>query len=202
MKNTKCTKEKPCLLILDNHGSHLSVQRLHYGKANRIIMLSFPPHCSHRLEPRDRTVFDPFKKYVNTECDSWMTTHPGSTMTIYDISGIVSTAFPLAFTPSNIQAGFRACGILLCGIYPRNENVFSDQDYLPGYVTDCPDPTQAKNLIIKKQTESTTSEEDDRTHITSYEQRIATARSKQSTSKWLRNVQAIYYYRSYFSATT
>jgi hypothetical protein len=35
--------EKPVLLLLDNHGSHLSVERLNYAKANGILMLSFPP---------------------------------------------------------------------------------------------------------------------------------------------------------------
>ena len=38
VKHTKCSKEKPILLLLDNHGSHLSIQGLDFCKANGIIL--------------------------------------------------------------------------------------------------------------------------------------------------------------------
>lgn len=57
--------ENPVLLILDNHVSHLSIKGLDYCKENGIVVLSLPPHCSHKLQPLDRTVFGPFKKAVN-----------------------------------------------------------------------------------------------------------------------------------------
>ena len=55
----RCTKERPCLLILDNHESHLSIDGLTYAKENGVVMLSLPPHCSHRLQPLDRSVYGP-----------------------------------------------------------------------------------------------------------------------------------------------
>lgn len=52
MEHAKCSKEKPCLLLLDNHCSHLSIDELNFAKENGIIMLSFPPHADlWRLEP-------------------------------------------------------------------------------------------------------------------------------------------------------
>ena len=62
-----------------------------------------------------------------------MKTHPG--MTIYDIPGIAKEALPLAATPSNIQKGFQ-----VSGIYPFNRNIFSEDEYMPGFVTDRPEP--------------------------------------------------------------
>ncbi|KAJ4436357.1 hypothetical protein ANN_18989 [Periplaneta americana] len=131
----KSTLDKPVLLLPDNHGSHLSIDGLNFAKANEIIMLSFPPRCSHRLQPLDRAVFGPFKRYYNTAADAWMLNNPGKTMTIYDIPGIVSTAYPLAMTPSNIQSGFRCTGI-----FPFNRDIFTDEDFAPGYVLDRPQP--------------------------------------------------------------
>lgn len=58
--------ENPVLLILDNHESHLSIAGLDYCKKEGIFVLSLPPHCSHKLQPLDRSVFGPFKKVVNT----------------------------------------------------------------------------------------------------------------------------------------
>lgn len=98
-------------------------------------MLSFPPHCTHRLQPLDRSVFGPFKKHINSEIGQWLINNPGSTYTIYNIPATVSKAFPLAFTPMNIQAGFKSCGIS-----PFNRNVFSEHDFLGSYVTDRPAP--------------------------------------------------------------
>ncbi|XP_045118985.1 uncharacterized protein LOC123508968 [Portunus trituberculatus] len=73
-----------------------------------------------------------------------MTTHPGSTMTIYDIPNVVSTAFPLAVTPHNILAGFRAAGIS-----PFNRDIFQDSDFLGAYVTDRPEEDQQETQVFQ-----------------------------------------------------
>lgn len=52
-KNVKPSIEKPVLLLLDNHDSHLNIEVLNYCKSNGIVLLSFPPHCSHKLQPLD-----------------------------------------------------------------------------------------------------------------------------------------------------
>ncbi|KAJ8897519.1 hypothetical protein PR048_002866 [Dryococelus australis] len=41
------------LLLLVNHSSHISCPVLGLCKASGVIRLSFPPHCSHRLQPLD-----------------------------------------------------------------------------------------------------------------------------------------------------
>ncbi len=96
-------------------------------------MLSFPPHCSHRLQPLDRSVYGPLKRHINSTCDAWMRNNPGKTMSIYDIPGIAAIAYPLAATPLNIQAGFR-----VAGVQPYNRDVFLDTEFAPSYVTDRP----------------------------------------------------------------
>ncbi|KAF2888095.1 hypothetical protein ILUMI_18078, partial [Ignelater luminosus] len=92
------------LLVLDNHSLHIHINTLDFCKENGITLLSFPSHCSHKLQLLDRSVFGPLKKAINTACDGWMRSHPRKTMTIYDIPGIIKTAMPLAFTQANVQA--------------------------------------------------------------------------------------------------
>jgi len=123
------------LLLLDNHSSHISIQALDFCYENGIVVLSFPPHCSHKLQPLDRSVYGPLKKAVNASCDAWMRSNPGKTMTIYNIPSIVATSLPMALTSNNIQAGFRCTGI-----FPYNRNIFTTLDYAPSYVTDRPTP--------------------------------------------------------------
>lgn len=141
VKHSKTSRERPSLLILDNHDSHLSIDALNYCKENGVTVLSFPPHCSHKLQPLDRSVYGPLKKYVNSSCDAWMTNHPGHTMTIYDIPEIVNSCLPLAASPANIKAGFA-----VTGIFPYNAHVFQDEEYMPGYVTDRPNPENVQDV--------------------------------------------------------
>ncbi|XP_023312650.1 uncharacterized protein LOC111692771 [Anoplophora glabripennis] len=135
-KYTNSSITQKVLLLLDNHSSHISIQALDFCKENGIVVLSFPPHCSHKLQPLDRAVYGPFKKAVNSACDSWMRNNPGKTMTIYDIPSITRTALPLALTPTNIQAEFRCTGI-----FPFNRDIFSELDFAPSFVTDRPIPS-------------------------------------------------------------
>lgn len=129
--HTKSSKERPTVLLLDNHESHLSIEALDFLKNNGVTVLSFPPHCSHKLQPLDRSVYGPLKHYINRASDAWITLHPGRTMTIYDVPGIVSSCLDYAASPANIKAGFQ-----VTGIWPYNENIFLANEFLPAFATD------------------------------------------------------------------
>jgi transposase len=136
ISHAKPTSEKPVLLLMDNHQSHISIDTLDLCKQSGVVVLTFPPHCSHKLQPLDRSVYGPFKKFFNGACDSWMKQHPGQNMTIYDLPGIAAQALPQAITPANIQAGFR-----VSGISPFNRHIFQEHEFLSSHVTDRPDPS-------------------------------------------------------------
>ena len=135
VKHTRSSRDHLVLLLLDNHGSHLSVEAIDYCKANGVVLFSFPPHCSHKLQPLDRSVFRSLKHFVSEASDMWMKNNPGQNMSIYNIPSIVKSACPLALTPLNIISGFR-----VSGMFPFNPNVFKDSEFLPSAVTDRPNP--------------------------------------------------------------
>ncbi|XP_072383816.1 uncharacterized protein [Diabrotica undecimpunctata] len=110
-KHVKVTTDNKCLIIMDNHNSHVTLEAITYAKEHGIILLNIPPHTSHKLQALDKSVFRPLKSFYNTACDDWMLTHPGRTITIYEVEGCLAYAFPLAFTPHNIESGFRVTGI-------------------------------------------------------------------------------------------
>ena len=53
--------ERPILLILDGHSSHVSLEVRDLAVSNEIHMLKLPPHLSHLLQPLDVRVFKPMK---------------------------------------------------------------------------------------------------------------------------------------------
>lgn len=129
--HVRSSKDNKVLLLLDNHSSHTAVKNIEFCKDNGIILLTYPPHCTHKLQPLDRAVFGPVKKAVNTTCDNWMRSNPGKVMTIYDVPGIVKSAFEIAVTPRNVSAGFTSTGL-----WPVNTEIFQDADFLPSQMTD------------------------------------------------------------------
>lgn len=102
-KHSRCSASQPVLLLMDNHGSHVSIGLIDYAKENGITLLPFPPHCSHKLQPLDRTVYGPLKRFYNDSCSRWMAGNPGRTLSIYEIGMLLGDAYPKAFTPSNIS---------------------------------------------------------------------------------------------------
>lgn len=132
-KHVGSTKENPCLLILDNHDSHLDIECLDFCVENGIVLLSFPPHCSHKLQPCDVSVYGPFKHYYHMAVDHWMAANPGKPFTIYNIPTAVRIALPKAATMKNILSAFSTTGIV-----PFNPLIFKDEDFLCSDVTDRP----------------------------------------------------------------
>ncbi|XP_065639620.1 uncharacterized protein LOC136072345 [Hydra vulgaris] len=144
--STKCSNDHPVLLILDNHKTHLSIKTIDLAKEKGVVMLTLPPHCSHKLQPLDRTVYGPFKAFYNHAANSFMVNNPSKHITIYDISSLVGVAFPLAFTPKNIVSGFQCTGI-----FPFNPMIFSNEDFLSSYVTDRPIEQLDVNFQVQNQ---------------------------------------------------
>ena len=136
IRHSKPSVERPVLLLMDNHTSHVTIESLELMKKSRIIVLTFPPHTSHKLQPLDRSCYGPFKAYYNAACDTWMTKNPGKSISIYDVAELVGTAFPRALTPTNITSGFR-----VAGIWPCDRFVFADEVFLAAEVTDRLDPS-------------------------------------------------------------
>lgn len=106
VKHVKPSQSNHVLFLLNNNSSYFSISALDFAKENGIIVLSIPPHCSHRMQPFEVGVFNSLRILTNTAMDSWMLNHPGKTISIYDIPGIVRNTLPMALTPLNIMAGF------------------------------------------------------------------------------------------------
>ena len=99
------------LLILDGHSSHATPEFDQYCAENKIITLCMPPHTSHLLQPLDVSCFSPLKRAYGREIEEL------ARQGVYYIDKIDFLAAytrirPIVFTQQNIQAGFRATGLV------------------------------------------------------------------------------------------
>ncbi|GBN16555.1 hypothetical protein AVEN_227756-1 [Araneus ventricosus] len=130
-EHTRSDIDNPILLLIDNHKSHISIEAITYAKENGIVLLSFPPHCSHRLQPLDVAVYGAFKGACRVSFNDWLLNHPGKTVSIYNIPSLAAKAYYKSFTPTNILSGFKKTGI-----FPLNRLAFGEDDFFCSYITD------------------------------------------------------------------
>ena len=109
--NVKSTVDDPVLLILDNHGSHVSLDIFEFCKKNCIVMVTIPPHTSHKLQPLDVTFYSSLKSAFNRECDLYMKSRVYEKITPYELAELFNKAYIKVATMDKGQSGFKACGI-------------------------------------------------------------------------------------------
>ncbi|CAC5399777.1 unnamed protein product [Mytilus coruscus] len=105
-----------------------------------IIVFALPPHCTHMLQPLDRTVFGPFSKAYDRECTEFLSKHPNNDINKQTWPRVFKTAWEAALTDDNIKNGF-----LACGIFPFDASVIPDSAFLPSDPFDVPLPVNENN---------------------------------------------------------
>ena len=120
INTVKSSKENKHLLLLDGHTSHSkNLDAINLARENGVIMLSFPPHCTHKMQPLDVSFFKSLKSWYNIEVESYLRSSNGKTVSVYLVSKLVGKAFLKAATMENAVNGFRKAGL-----WPPNQHVF------------------------------------------------------------------------------
>ncbi|XP_046399922.1 uncharacterized protein LOC124166435 [Ischnura elegans] len=148
----KPTEDEPVLLILDNHGSHISLDSYTFCRKNHIHILSIPPHTSHKIQPLDVSSYAPLKSAFNKECDKFMRANAYQKITPYDIAHIFNQAYMNVATIEKAISGFESTGI-----HPVNRDKFKEEDFVSERLLRAPvieEPDGEENLQEESPTKS------------------------------------------------
>eukprot|EP00116_Pleurobrachia_bachei_P003044 sb/3463306/ len=119
----KCSNEKKALLILDGHVTHVkSLPPLELAKANGLIILCLPPHCTHKMQPLDVCVMSPLETGFAKYCKDWMRNNPGDVITIKNVAELFTNAYKAVVQSPSMASGFEKTGI-----WPLQPSRFDDQ---------------------------------------------------------------------------
>lgn len=122
----KPNRENKVLLVLDGHTTHTkNLEAINLAREHGVIMLSLPPHTTHRLQPCDVSFFKPLSTYYNQAADKWLRSHPEQNITQFQVSTLLGEAYARAATVGNAINGFAKCGI-----WPLDRNVFQDHEFV------------------------------------------------------------------------
>ena len=115
-----------------------------------VTILCLPAHCSHELQPLDKSFFKPLKVYWNEAVDKFRRQYPGRSLGKLQFPEIFSESWYRAATPKNAVSGFVGTGIC-----PFNPEVIPDTAYAPSSVSDQPKPTQEERASTPSPSTST-----------------------------------------------
>jgi hypothetical protein len=127
-------RPNPVLVLMDGHASHTAnLEVIDLAKANNVVLLVLPSHCTHRLQPLDLSFLKALNSYYNNEIVSWLRNHQGRSVGEEQIAGLFAAAYGKAATVSNAVKGFEKAGI-----HPFRDDIFNDEDFAAAAATEYP----------------------------------------------------------------
>ncbi|KAB0792973.1 hypothetical protein PPYR_12593 [Photinus pyralis] len=123
-KHSHPSVDSPVLIIMDNHTTHTTLKAFEFCKENGIVVVSIPPHTSHRLQPLDVTFYGPLKTAYNQECGSFLKVNSYEKILQENVASLFTKAYNRVATIEKAVKGF-----LSTGIFPFNENIFPEEEY-------------------------------------------------------------------------
>ncbi|EED12682.1 pogo transposable element, putative [Talaromyces stipitatus ATCC 10500] len=100
------------LLILDGHGSHVTMKFIEYCDSNRILLAIFPAHATHTLQPLDVALFSPLSNAYTKQLDDFIRDSQGFTrLTKRDFFRLFWASWNEVFISKNINSAFRTTGL-------------------------------------------------------------------------------------------
>jgi DDE superfamily endonuclease len=132
------TREKAAgqtrVLLLDGHSSHYTPELLEFARDHNIMILGYPPHCTHALQGLDVVCFAKMKGAWKTVIREFEDLHL-TKVTKGDFTGLFGKAYLAAFTKDTIEAAFRATGV-----YPFDRTVIKLKQMKPSETTSVKGP--------------------------------------------------------------
>ena len=114
---------------MDGHSLHHTLELLQFACKNNIIVLGYPPHCTHALQGLDVVCFAKMKKAWKEE----ITIHEkrsGQAVKKEDFAEVFRKAFQKAITPETVKSAFRATEI-----YPYDPMLITEEQMRPSLAT-------------------------------------------------------------------
>lgn len=145
--------EKPVVLYLDGHTSHISLHLSEFCRDHGIILIALLPNSTHILQPMDVAIFHSLKSAWRKKVQCWRIENNGERIKREDVGPLLDDCIKTTVTTDIIKNGFAACGL-----YPFNENAIEYSKILKSSDVEhnIVDPTEIDESNIS--TESVTSE--------------------------------------------
>ena len=104
--------ERPVLLLVDNHSSHLGPDVIKVAEDNGIVLFGFPSHATSRLQPLDVNYFSFMKSEFKKICVEAQMCEDNIVTKREDVPLILKRVLDMEKFQGHAQVAFRKCGIV------------------------------------------------------------------------------------------
>lgn len=102
--------ERPILLFIDGHVSHMTLHLSQFCSNNGIELFALYPNSTHLIQPMDVAVFKPLKQFWKKSVRDWRLKNHGKKLRKENFGNIFENALS-NITKETIQNGFKRCGL-------------------------------------------------------------------------------------------
>lgn len=102
--------ERPILLFIDGHVSHMTLHLSQFCSNNGIELFALYPNSTHLIQPMDVAVFKPLKQFWRKSVRDWHLKNHGKKLRKENFGNIFENALS-NITKETIQNGFKRCGL-------------------------------------------------------------------------------------------
>ena len=123
--------QKPVILFMDGHSSHISLQSSTFAVENGVILYCLPPHASHVMQPLDVGLFSSLKGMWRSALLDWQWLNPGQSFTKSDFPSLFKTVWEKNCSTVKASQSF-----LRAGLFPLNPGAIDTSRLvtaIPGY---------------------------------------------------------------------
>ncbi|XP_067004498.2 uncharacterized protein [Anabrus simplex] len=114
---TKHNIQRPVILFVDGHKSHLTCQLSELCTELQIVLVSLYPNATRILQPADVAAFKPLKDGWKQGVQQWRRDHPTDVITKENFAPLLKSVIDKHVKKETLISGFKACGI-----YPWDPN--------------------------------------------------------------------------------
>jgi len=125
-----CGSNRPVLLVMDNHDTHVSLKVVKLAIENNITLIGLPPHTTHILQPLDVGIIGPLKgKFMEIANNlSFINKHHILNKAKFPV--VLSYAIDQCLTLGRVKSAFRRSGLS-----PLNQYAIDDSQLVKSHVT-------------------------------------------------------------------
>ena len=107
----KHVKQRPVVLLIDGHSTHIDIETSKFCKENDIFLYCLPPHSSHITQPLDVGFFGPLKSNWKIAVAKYRQDHIGDSLSKKQFASVFKEAWIDTIKPRTIINAFVATGI-------------------------------------------------------------------------------------------
>ncbi|THU87188.1 hypothetical protein K435DRAFT_632489, partial [Dendrothele bispora CBS 962.96] len=116
-------------LFMDGHSSHFTPEIIQFAMTMNIMIVSYPPHCTHALQGLDVVCFAKMKTELKNAIQEFEETHLRN-IGKADFMGVFLKGFAKSFDETTVKAAFR-----VTGIFPFDRSAIKPEQMKPAEAT-------------------------------------------------------------------